>query len=48
VWALLAVERWYDSLPGCQDTEVRQLLDRAREIQPGHEVPWGGPAGEWI
>jgi putative phosphoribosyl transferase len=48
VWALLAVERWYDSLPGCQDIEVRQLLERAREIQPGREAPLSGPTGEWI
>jgi putative phosphoribosyl transferase len=48
VGALLAVEHWYDSLTGCQDIEVRQLLDRAREIQPGREVPLPGPTGEWI
>lgn len=48
VWTLLAVQRWYDSLPGCQDIEVRQLLDRAREIQPGREVPLPGSRGEWL
>ncbi len=48
VWALHSVQHAYDSFPGCQDLEVRQLLERAREIQPGREVPVPGPAGEWI
>jgi hypothetical protein len=42
------VQHAYDSFPGCQDLEVRELLERAREIQPGGEAPVPGPAGEWI
>lgn len=48
VWALLTVQQAYDSFPGCPDLEVRQLLERARELQPGREAPVSGPAGEWI
>lgn len=48
VWGLLLVENLYDSLPDCPDPEVRQLLERAREIQPGREVPVSGPGGEWL
>jgi putative phosphoribosyl transferase len=48
VWSLLSVQHAYDSFPGCQDLEVRQLLERARELQPGREAPVPGPTGEWI
>ncbi len=48
VWALLSIQHAYDSFPACQDLEVRQFLERAREIQPGREALVPGPAGEWI
>lgn len=48
VWALLAVEHAYDSFQPLPDIEVRQLLERARELQPGREVSVPGALGEWL
>ncbi len=48
VWSLLSVESAYEDFRSVPDIEVRQLLERAREQQPGREVTWGSEAGEWL
>lgn len=48
VWALLSLEHAYDDFRSVPELEVRELLERARELQPGQKpwVPVG--TGEWI
>ncbi|MBN1206662.1 MAG: hypothetical protein JXB05_17395 [Myxococcaceae bacterium] len=48
VWALLAVEHAYDDFRELPDIELRQLLDRARELRPGREVLEAGTSTEWM
>lgn len=48
VWSLRSVEHAYDDFRSLPDVEIRQLLERARELQPGREAPVPGAPGEWM
>jgi putative phosphoribosyl transferase len=48
VWALLSVEHGYDDFRGLPDYEVRQLLERAREIRPGRQEWVPIENSEWV
>jgi putative phosphoribosyl transferase len=48
VWSLLTVEHAYDDFHALPEPEVRQLLERGRELQPGREAPRPGAPGEWM
>ncbi|WP_407660043.1 hypothetical protein [Hyalangium gracile] len=48
IWALLAVEHAYDDFRSLPELEVRQLLERAREVRPGREEWVPVENSEWI
>jgi putative phosphoribosyl transferase len=48
VWSLLAVEHAYDDFRPLPDLEIRQLLERARELRPRREAPGPSAPGEWM
>jgi putative phosphoribosyl transferase len=48
VWALLAAEHAYDDFRGLPDIEVRQLLERARELRPEREALLLAENSEWM
>jgi putative phosphoribosyl transferase len=48
VWALLAVTHAYEDFRDMADIEVRQVLERARQLAPAREALEAGERGEWI
>lgn len=48
VWSLLTVEHGYDDFRPLPELEIRQLLERSRELRPGLEAPVPGAPGEWM